>query len=154
MLPLLDALARRHGLVGATAPAAHEQPRRFERALLDGLLAGSGVTSVGWNLRALRNCAQRCASACRPRPGGSSTTGTQFEHHLRAVLDRPGPGPAVGDALNVLARADTHLAAHHRRADRPHDPRRRLAPAVHGPADRAPVLPGRRAGRSFERGLH
>ncbi|TXI19567.1 MAG: hypothetical protein E6Q67_10275 [Roseateles sp.] len=112
MLPLLDALARRHGLVGASAPAAQEQPRRFERALLDGLLPGSGVTSVGWNLRALRNCAQSLRERLSPETWRLiHETSSQFEHHLRAVLDRPGPGPAVGDALNVLARADTHLAA-------------------------------------------
>ncbi|GAI95922.1 unnamed protein product, partial [marine sediment metagenome] len=37
-------------------------------------------------------------------------TAAQFEQHLRAVLDRPGTTPMT-DVLNVLARADTHLAA-------------------------------------------
>ena len=38
MMPLLDALARRHGLVGAQAPDAAEDPRAFVRALLAALL--------------------------------------------------------------------------------------------------------------------
>ncbi|PZP28371.1 MAG: hypothetical protein DI603_19600 [Roseateles depolymerans] len=112
MLPLLDELARRHGLVGADAPVAQEQPRQFERALLAALLPASGVTSVGWNLRALRNCAQSLRERLSPETWRLiHETSSQFEHHLRAVLDRPGAGPAVSDALNVLARADTHLAA-------------------------------------------
>lgn len=112
MLPLLDALARRHGLVDAHAPAADEHPRRFERALLNALLPASGVTSVGWNLRALRNCAQSLRERLSPETWRLiHEASLQFEQHLRAVLDRPGPSPAVGDVLNVLARTDTHLAA-------------------------------------------
>ncbi len=112
MLPLLDALARRHGLVGADAPQAEEDPRGFERALLTALLPGSGVTSVGWNLRAVQGCAQALRERLSPEAWRLiHETAAQFEQHLRAVLDRPGPGASVTDVLNVLARADTHLAA-------------------------------------------
>jgi len=112
MLPLLDALARRHGLIGAKAPEAEEDPRGFERALLAALLPASGVTSVGWNLRALQACAQALRERLSPEAWKLiHETAAQFEQHLRAVLDRPGQGPAVADVLNVLARADTHLAA-------------------------------------------
>ena len=115
MRPLLDALARRHGLVGPDAPRADDDPGGFEHALLTSLLPASGVTSVGWNLRAL----QRCAQALRERLSPEAwrlihETAAQFEQHLRAVLDRPGLASAVApmtDVLNVLARADTHLAA-------------------------------------------
>lgn len=70
---------------------------------------------MGWNLRAL----QRCAQALRERLSPEAwrlihETAAQFEQHLRAVLDRPGLASAVApmtDVLNVLARADTHLAA-------------------------------------------
>ncbi|HEY1128676.1 MAG TPA: circularly permuted type 2 ATP-grasp protein [Roseateles sp.] len=111
MLPLLDALARRHGLVDAEAPRVADNPGGFERALLTALLPASGITSVGWNLRALQGCAQ----ALRERLSSEAwrlihETAAQFEQHLRAVLDRPGPAPMT-DVLNVLARADTHLAA-------------------------------------------
>jgi len=112
MLPLLDALARRHGLIGPDAPAADEDPRGFERALLTALLPNSGVTSVGWNLRALQGCAQALRERLSPEAWRLiHETAAQFEQHLRAVLDRPGPSASVTDVLNVLARADTHLAA-------------------------------------------
>jgi len=116
MLPLLDALARRHGLVAADAPQAEADPRGgdspFVRALLTALLPGSGVTSVGWNLRALQGCAQALRERLSPEAWRLiHETAAQFEQHLRAVLDRPGPNASVTDVLNVLARADTHLAA-------------------------------------------
>ncbi|WP_235539255.1 circularly permuted type 2 ATP-grasp protein [Pelomonas sp. Root662] len=112
MLPLLDELARRHGLVGAEAPAAEDDPRGFERALLAALLPSSGAHSVGWNLRALQGCAQALRERLSPEAWKLiHETAAQFEQHLRAVLDRPGPSASMSDVLNVLARADTHLAA-------------------------------------------
>ena len=112
MLPLLDALARRHGLVGADAPHAQDDPRGFERALLGALLPASGVNSVGWNLRALQGCAQALRERLSPETWRLiHEAAAQFEQHLRAVLDRPGAAVPVTDVLNVLARADTHLAA-------------------------------------------
>ncbi|MDR7333042.1 circularly permuted type 2 ATP-grasp protein [Roseateles asaccharophilus] len=112
MLPLLDTLARRHGLVPADAPAADDDPRGFERALLAALLPASGVGSTGWNLRALQNCAQALRERLSPETWRLiHETAAQFEQHLRAVLDRPGTTTPVTDVLNVLARADTHLAA-------------------------------------------
>jgi uncharacterized circularly permuted ATP-grasp superfamily protein/uncharacterized alpha-E superfamily protein len=112
MLPLLDVLARGHGLIDAKAPAAEDDPRGFERALLTSLLPSSGVTSVGWNLRALQGCAQALRERLSPEAWRLiHETAAQFEQHLRAVLDRPSPAAPVTDVLNVLARADTHLAA-------------------------------------------
>ncbi|MFG6465192.1 circularly permuted type 2 ATP-grasp protein [Roseateles sp. BYS87W] len=115
MLPLLDALARRHGLVGPTAPPAATDARGFEHALLAALLPGSGVTSVGWNLKALQGCAQALRERLSPESWRLiHETAAQFEQHLRAVLDRPALVDAmapVSDVLNVLGRADTHLAA-------------------------------------------
>ncbi|RZL33456.1 MAG: hypothetical protein EOP35_17850, partial [Rubrivivax sp.] len=112
MLRLLDALARRHGLVDAEAPHAQDDPRGFERALLSALLPASGVHSVGWNLRALLGCAQALRERLSPEAWRLiHEAAAQFEQHLRAVLDRPGTAVPVSDVLNVLARADTHLAA-------------------------------------------
>lgn len=112
MLPLLDALARRHGLVPPDAPHAHDDPRGFERALLDALLPSSEAHSVGWNLRALLGCAQALRERLSPEAWRLiHEAAAQFEQHLRAVLDRPGPALPVTDVLNVLSRADTHLAA-------------------------------------------
>lgn len=112
MLPLLDALARRHGLLGADAPHAQDDPRGFERALLCSLLPGSGINSVGWNLRALQGCAQALRERLSPEAWRLiHEAAAQFEQHLRAVLDRPAHALPMTDVLNVLARADTHLAA-------------------------------------------
>jgi len=112
MLPLLDALARRHGLVGVNAPRAQDDPRGFERALLSALLPSAAVHSVGWNLRALQGCAQSLRERLSPEAWRLiHEAAAQFEQHLRAVLDRPGAATPASDVLNVLARADTHLAA-------------------------------------------
>ena len=112
MLPLLDALARRHGLVKADAPQADDDTPGFERALLGALSPASGVTSVGWNLRALQGCAQALRERLSPEAWRLiHEAAAQFEQHLRAVLDRPSPARPMTDVLNVLARADTHLAA-------------------------------------------
>lgn len=112
MLPLLDALARHHGLVGADAAAAADDPRGFERALLAALLPDSGVSSVGWNLRALQNCGQALRERLSPQTWRLiHETAAEFEQHLRAVLDQPRAATPVTDVLNVLSRVDTHLAA-------------------------------------------
>jgi len=105
-------IERRHGLVDAKAPHAQDDPRGFERALLSSLLPGSSAHSVGWNLRALQGCAQALRERLSPEAWRLiHEAAAQFEQHLRAVLDRPGPAAPVSDVLNVLARADTHLAA-------------------------------------------
>ena len=112
MMPLLDAWARRHGLVGPDAPDAADDPRGFVRALLAALLPASGVTSVGWNLRSLQGCAQSLRERLSPEAWRLiHEAAAQFEQHLRAVLDRPGAGTPVNEVLGVLSRADTHLAA-------------------------------------------
>ena len=112
MLPLLDALARRHGLVGPTAPQAADDPRGFERALLASLLPGSGANSVGWNLRALQSCAQSLRERLSPETWHLiHETAAQFEAQLLAVFERSGSAVPLTDVLNVLRRADTHLAA-------------------------------------------
>ncbi len=111
MLPLLDKLARMHGLVGGHAPDAVEDPRGFERALLAALQPGSVSTSVGWNLRALQGCAQ----ALRERLSSESwalihETAEQFEQQLHAALGGADDVP-LAEVLGVLARVDTRLAA-------------------------------------------
>lgn len=112
VLHLLDALARRHGLVPPGVPTPTQSMRLFERALVHGLGAASTLTSVGFNLRALRGCAR----ALRERLSAEHwklihEVGDHFEHHLAAVLEEgEGHAPAP-DVLGVLARATTHLAA-------------------------------------------
>ncbi|MFT7721501.1 MAG: circularly permuted type 2 ATP-grasp protein [Roseateles sp.] len=112
MLPLLDALARRHGLLAPGAPGAPDDPAGFGRALLAALLPDSGAHGVGWNLRALQGCAQALRERLSPEAWRLiHEAAAQFEQHLRAVLDNPAQAAPATDVLNVLARADTHLAA-------------------------------------------
>lgn len=103
MLPLLDALARRHDLVGASAPCAADDPPGFARALLAALPAASGVPSVGWNLQALQGCAQALRERLSPAAWALiHEAAADFERQLRT---------APAEAPRALARADTHLAA-------------------------------------------
>ncbi|HEX7639025.1 MAG TPA: circularly permuted type 2 ATP-grasp protein, partial [Burkholderiaceae bacterium] len=119
---VLDALGRlawRNGLVGPGVPSPGQSVRVFERALVHAMAAPGG-TSIGFNLRALRGCAQ----VLRPRLSQEhwkliDAVGRNFEERLDAVLrPRGADGQAGGaaaestnDVLVVLHRAATHLAA-------------------------------------------
>ncbi len=112
VMRLLDALARHHGLVGPAVPAPWQSLRLFERALVHGLGLRGELTSVSFNLRALRDCAQALRERLSPEHWKLiHEVGDHFEHHLAAVLEEgEGHAPAP-DVLGVLARAATHLAA-------------------------------------------
>jgi uncharacterized circularly permuted ATP-grasp superfamily protein/uncharacterized alpha-E superfamily protein len=119
-LSWLGELCRRHGLVPSNVPlpvAGPQAARVFERALLGGLGADSGLCSVGFNLRALRGCAQALRERLSPEHWRHiHEVGDHFEQHLAqavaAASARGGePGASVGDVLGVMARAATHLAA-------------------------------------------
>jgi uncharacterized circularly permuted ATP-grasp superfamily protein/uncharacterized alpha-E superfamily protein len=120
---LLDALGRlalRNGLVGGGVPQPGQSVRVFERSLVHAL-ADPASTSVGFNLRALRQCAQ----ALRERLSVEhwkliDGVGRDFEDQLGAILaprrvavpaGGAGPVESVGDVLAVLQRAATQLAA-------------------------------------------
>jgi uncharacterized circularly permuted ATP-grasp superfamily protein/uncharacterized alpha-E superfamily protein len=112
VLQMLDALARWHGLVPEGVPTPQQSLRLFERALVHGLGNTSALTSVAFNLRALRGCAR----SLRERLSAEHwklihEVGDHFEHHLAAVLDEADGHAAAPDVLGVLARATTHLAA-------------------------------------------
>lgn len=53
----LGRVARQHGLLGHEQAGDDPSPRPFERTLVERLGAASGATSVGYNLRALRQAA-------------------------------------------------------------------------------------------------
>ncbi len=111
VLQVLDTLARRHGLVGESVPAAGQALRVFERALIHALADTRSATSVAWNLQCLRGCAQALRERISPEHWKLiQEVGDHFGQHLQAVL-RPGGGAALADVLGLLARADTHLAA-------------------------------------------
>ncbi|HSW03178.1 circularly permuted type 2 ATP-grasp protein [Aquabacterium sp.] len=112
VLRLLDALARHHGLVDSAVPAPWQSMRLFERALVHGLGLDSELTSVSYNLRALRDCAQALRERLSPEHWKLiHEVGDHFEHHLGAVLEEGEGHVTAPDVLGVLARAATHLAA-------------------------------------------
>ena len=112
VLQMLDALARRHGLVPTGVPTPQQSMRLFERALVHGLGDASGLTSVAYNLRALRGCAKALRERLSPEHWKLiHEVGDHFEHHLAAVLDEAEGHATAPDVLGVLARATTHLAA-------------------------------------------
>jgi len=111
VIRVLDLLARRHGLVGASVPAADLSQRVFERSLVHALVDKRDSISVAWNLQALQGCAQ----ALRERLSSEHwklihEVGDHFGQHLRGVLEARSQ-PSISDVMGVLARADTHLAA-------------------------------------------
>ena len=111
LLRVLDRLARQHGLVGASVPAAEQSLRVFERSLVHALADTRDARSVAFNLQALRSCAQ----SLRERLSSEHwklihEAGDHFRQHLSSVLSAGGAMP-LSDVLGLLARADTHLAA-------------------------------------------
>jgi uncharacterized circularly permuted ATP-grasp superfamily protein/uncharacterized alpha-E superfamily protein len=112
VLQMLDALARRHGLVPAGVPTPQQSMRLFERALVHGLGAAGELTSVAYNLRSLRGCARALRERLSPEHWKLiHEVGDHFEHHMAAVLDEAEGHATAPDVLGVLARATTHLAA-------------------------------------------
>ncbi|MFL6698847.1 MAG: circularly permuted type 2 ATP-grasp protein [Vitreoscilla sp.] len=126
MLDALGRLALRNGLIGGGVPSPAQSVRVFERSLVH-TMADASATSIAFNLRALRHCAQ----ALRERLSVEhwqliDAVGRNFEERLGAVLQpRATAGAAAGataglpghavesvsDVLVVLQRAATHLAA-------------------------------------------
>ncbi|MGM9486176.1 circularly permuted type 2 ATP-grasp protein [Ideonella sp. YS5] len=110
-LAVLDALARRHGLVGAGVPSPEQSLRLFERSLVYALGDAESSYSVAFNLRSLKGCAQ----ALRERLSQEHwklihEVGEHFEQHYEQVMQSPASEP-LADALGVLNRVTTHLAA-------------------------------------------
>jgi uncharacterized circularly permuted ATP-grasp superfamily protein/uncharacterized alpha-E superfamily protein len=121
MLDALDRLALRNGLIGGGVPSPAQSARVFERSLVH-TMADASATSIAFNLRALRSCAQ----ALRERLSVEhwkliDAVGRNFEERLGAILQPRTNGVASGgsphaiesvdDVLVVLQRAATHLAA-------------------------------------------
>lgn len=111
-LGLIDTLARQHGLVGAAVPSPQQSLRVYERAVIQALGDPEGATSVGYNLRALRQSAQ----ALRERLSTEHWKLVQeaddhFRQHMAAAGAPGEKTAAVNDVVGVLARAAIHLAA-------------------------------------------
>ena len=112
-LRLLGELARFHGLVSPGVPGPLKSLRVFERALVQGLSAGSNpTTSVSHSLRSLRECAKALRERLSPEHWRLiHDVDGHFEQQLAAVLAKGEGHAPVPDVLAVLARATTQLAA-------------------------------------------
>lgn len=112
VLGVLDALARRHGLVGAAVPSPEKSLRVFERSLVKSLGdTQGGSASVAFNLQALKTCAQTLRERLSPEHWKLiHEAGEHFRQHLDDVL-ADGQAEPLSDVLGVLSRAAFHLSA-------------------------------------------
>jgi uncharacterized alpha-E superfamily protein len=109
---LIGDLIRAQGMVDADVPTPQQSQRVFERALVGGLRASAGLTSVGYNLRALGDCAQALRERLSPEHWKLiHEVADHFESHLDEVLGDEEGVASQSDVLGVLTRATTHLAA-------------------------------------------
>jgi uncharacterized alpha-E superfamily protein len=112
MQRVIGGLVLAQGMVGADVPTPAQSHRVFERALIHSLGAAAGLTSVGYNLRALGDCAQALRERLSPEHWKLiHEVDDHFEQHLADVLGRDQATPSPSDVLGVLARTTTHLAA-------------------------------------------
>jgi uncharacterized circularly permuted ATP-grasp superfamily protein/uncharacterized alpha-E superfamily protein len=111
----LGDLAVRHALVPEGTPTPNQSLRVFERALVHALPAAAGITSVGYNLRALVGCAQALRERLSPDHWQLiQELDDHFEQHVASALaqsSRAGGVAPVGDVVGVLGRTTMHLAA-------------------------------------------
>ena len=111
VLRVLDALARKYGLVGVDVPLAEQGLRLFERSLVQSLLDTQNANSVAYNLQALQSCAQSLRDRLSPEHWQLiQEVGDTFNQRLSDVL-ASSPTAALSDVIGVLARIDIHLAA-------------------------------------------
>lgn len=111
---LLGELVQWNGLVPEGTPTPTQSLRVFERALVHGLPAAAGCTSVGFNLRAVVGCAQALRERLSPDHWRLiQELDNHFEQHMASVLAAGSDGgmAPVADAVGVLGRTATHLLA-------------------------------------------
>src|SRR6185369_1175472 len=111
----LGALVQRHALVPEGTPTPNQSLRVFERALAHALPARTGVSSLGFNLRALVSCAQSLRERLSPDHWRLiHELDDHFEQHIASALalsSREGGLAPVADVVGVLGRTATHLSA-------------------------------------------
>ena len=112
VLTWLDALARRHGVIGAGVPAPWQSSRLFERALVGALGDAASSRSVAFNLLSLRDCAVALRERLSPEHWKLiHEVGDHFQQHWAHALAAGDGHAAVPDVLGIIGRAATHLAA-------------------------------------------
>ena len=111
LLRLVGELARAQGLVGSKVPTPLQAPRVFERALLLGLGDGEG-SSVAYNLRALKRCAQGLRERLSPEHWQLiDQVDSEFEREVAAAVGDAHGHAAALDVQAVLAHTATRLVA-------------------------------------------
>lgn len=118
VLQVLHGLLLRHGLIGfgvpspvGAHPSAGQAARVFERALIHALGDAQGGTSVAFNLRALRQCAEALRERLSTEHWGLIKHLSElFPRQLAAIEARDGHEP-LSDVLGALNQAALHLAA-------------------------------------------
>ena len=125
--------AQRPGALGradAEPGAAPVRARAAGRAGRPGAPAASPSTWARWSAPR-----RRCASGCRPSSG--AWCAPMGAHFLALRADAPGRAAGAGAGAAGAGPAGRAAGGRHRRAERPHDPRPRLALHDGGPAARA-----------------
>ncbi len=115
VLEVLQGLLWRHGLIGSRVPSpmlgSAQATRVFERTLVHSLGDLDRSTSVAYNLRALRLCAEALRERLSPEHWSLLTDlDAQFTRQLQHVLAASGHEP-LSDVLAVLNRAAIQLSA-------------------------------------------
>lgn len=115
VMTFLCDLAARHGLVDSQVPSpaqgSQQATRLFERALIGGLADPHG-TSIGYDLAALRGCAEGLRERLSPEHWALiQAGGDDFQRDMRRLPGLGQGGAAVADVLQALARVSIQLSA-------------------------------------------
>ncbi|MEX8516922.1 MAG: circularly permuted type 2 ATP-grasp protein [Leptothrix sp. (in: b-proteobacteria)] len=119
-LGVLHRLCIRHGLIGLGVPAPVQTDsatslhaaRLFERTLVRSLADLQGSTSVAYNLRSLKQCAEALRERLSPEHWTLiDQVGEQFSREMLGVLANAETSEPLSDVLAVLGRVTTQLSA-------------------------------------------
>lgn len=114
LLEWLSQMAVSHGLVLPAVPSATQARRVFERSLVAGLGDPSMASSVGFNLRAIKNSAFAVRERLSPAQWATIVRAeqefTERSLELKTRIEEQGDLSTL-HAASILAGASTHLAA-------------------------------------------
>ncbi|MEY4754489.1 MAG: hypothetical protein RJA44_2164, partial [Pseudomonadota bacterium] len=119
-LAVLHRLCLRHGLIGPGVPSPQQSGeasslqavRLFERSLTRALADAQNSTSVAYNLRALRQCAEALRERLSPEHWSLiDQVGERFSREMLSVLARAESSEPLSDVLATLNRVAVQLSA-------------------------------------------
>jgi uncharacterized circularly permuted ATP-grasp superfamily protein/uncharacterized alpha-E superfamily protein len=120
VLGVLHKLCVRNGLIGpgvpvpqaSTSSGALQATRLFERTLVRSLADMQGSTSVAYNLRSLRGCAEALRERLSPEHWSLiEQVGESFSREMLGVLAGAEASEPLSEVLGVLARVAVQLSA-------------------------------------------